>query len=171
MTLLSSALWALPAAAMTASQAECPSQLAPKDLGGLATDQIVKQADDTGDKQSTVEAFRAVIDSCTKREQITGAQVEPYAKYVIARIIYDEMAQRLTKLGVSPAMLNRVFGLGHGKLNPGPDEMTDAQFDALSVELAKQGIEFDRLPESVTGLIGGYVAISGELYRNADLIR
>ena len=171
MTLLSSALWALPAGAMTTSQAECPSQLAPKGLGGLATEQIVKQADDTGDKQSTVEAFRAVIDSCTKREQITGAQTEPYAKYVIARIIYDEMAQRLTKLGVSPAMLNRVFGLGQGKLNPGPDEMTDAQFDALSVELAKQGIEFDRLPESVTGLIGGYVAISGELYRNADLIR
>ena len=171
MILLSSALWALPAGAMTASQAECPSQLAPKGLGGLATDQIVKQADDTGDKQSTVEAFRAVIDSCTKREQITGAQTEPYAKYVVARIIYDDMAQRLTKLGVSPALLDRVFGLGQGKLNPGPDEMTDAQFDALSVELAKQGIEFDRLPESVTGLIGGYVAISGELYRNADLIR
>ena len=171
MTLLSGALLALPAAAMTVSQAECPNQLAPKDLGALATEQIINDAADTGNKQSTVEAFRAVIDSCVKREQITGAQVEPYAKYVIARIIYDDMAQRLTKLGVSPALLDRVFGLGQGKLNPGPDEMTDAQFDALSVELAKQGIEFDRLPESVTGLIGGYVAISGELYRNADLIR
>ena len=171
MILLSSALWALPAGAMTTSQAECPSQLAPKGLGGLATEQIVKQADDTGDKQSTTDAFRAVFESCIEREQITGAQTEPYAKYVVARIIYDDMAQRLTKLGVSPALLDRVFGLGQGKLNPGPDEMTDAQFDALSVELAKQGIEFDRLPESVTGLIGGYVAISGELYRNADLIR
>ena len=171
MTLLSSALWALPAAAMTASQAECPSQLAPKGLGGLATEQIVKQADDTSNEQSMAEALRAVVDSCTKREQITGAQTEPYAKYVIARIIYDEMAQRLTKLGVSPAMLNRVFDLGQGKPNPGPDEMTDAQFDALSVELAKQGLDFENLPEPLTGLIGGYVAISGELYRNADLIR
>ena len=169
--LLSSALLALPAAAMTASQAECPSQLAPTGLGGLATEQIINDTADTGDKQSTVEAFRAVIDSCTKREQITGAQVEPYAKYVIARIIYDEMAQRLTKLGVSPAMLNRVFGLGQGKLNPGPDEMTDAQFDALSGELAKQGMDFGHLPEPLTGLIGGYVGISGEMYRNADLIR
>ena len=171
MTLLSGALLALPAAAMTASQAECPSQLAPTGLGGLATEQIINDTADTGDKQSTVEAFRAVIDSCTKREQITGAQTEPYAKYVIARIIYDDMAQRLTKLGVSPALLDRVFGLGQGKLNPGPDEMTDAQFDALSGELAKQGMDFENLPEPLTGLIGGYVGISSEMYRNADLIR
>ena len=171
MTLLSSALLALPAAAMTVSQAECPNQLAPKDLGALATEQIINDAADTGDKQSTVEAFRAVIDSCVKREQITGAQVEPYAKYVIARIIYDEMALRLTKFGVAPAMLDRVFGLGQGKLNPDPDDLTDAQFDALSGELAKQGMDFGNLPEPLTGLIGGYVGISSEMYRNADLIR
>ena len=168
--LLSSALMASPAAVMTVSQAECPNQLAPTGLGALATDQIVNDADETNNKQSTVEAFRAVIESCVKREQITGAQLEPYAKYVIARIIYDEMALRLTKFGVAPAMLNRVFGLGQGKLNPTPDEMTDAQFDTLSGELAKQGMDFEHLPEPLTGLIGGYVGISSEMFRNADLI-
>ena len=168
--LLSSALMASPAAAMTVSQAECPNQLAPTGLGALATDQIVNDADETNNKQSTVEAFRAVIDSCVKREQITGAQLEPYAKYVIARIIYDEMALRLAKFGVAPAMLNRVFGLGQGKLNPAPDDLTDAQFDTLSGELAKQGMDFEHLPEPLTGLIGGYVGISSEMYRNADLI-
>ena len=49
------------------------------------------------------------------------------------------MAQRLTKLGVAPAMLNRVFGLGQGKLNQTSDELTVAQFDTLSDELAKRG--------------------------------
>ena len=77
LTLLSSALWALPAAAMTTSQAECPSQLAPKGLGGLATEQIINDAADTGDKQSTTDAFRTVFESCIEREQITGAQTEP----------------------------------------------------------------------------------------------
>ena len=77
LTLLSSALWALPAGAMTTSQAECPNQLAPKGLGGLATEQIINDAADTGDKQSTVEAFKAVVESCIEREQITGAQTEP----------------------------------------------------------------------------------------------
>ena len=170
MTLLSSALLALPAAAMTVSQAECPSQLAPKGLGALATDQIVSDAADMSSKQSTVDGFKAVVQSCLTREHITAQQTEPYAKYVIARIIYDDMAQRLTKLGISPAMLDRVFGLGQGKPNPTPDELTDAQFDTLSKELAKQGMDFGRLPDSLTGLIGGYVGISGEMYRNADLV-
>ena len=81
------------------------------------------------------------------------------------------MAQRLTKLGVAPAMLNRVFGLGQGKLNQTSDELTVAQFDTLSDELAKQGMDFENLPEPLTGLIGGYVGVSSAMYRNADLIR
>ena len=167
---LSLAGLALPAAAMTVSQAECPSQLAPKGLGALATDQIV--SDDAGSKkeQSTIDAFRMVVESCIKREHVTAQQTEPYAKYVISRIIYDDMAQRLTKLGVAPAMLDRVFGLGQGKLNPSPDDLTDAQFDTLSAELTKLGMDFDHLPDPVTALIGGYVGISAEMYRNADLV-
>ena len=168
--MLCGALWALPAAAMTGSQAECPSQLAPKGLGALATDQIVGDTPGATKEQSTVDAFRTVIESCSKRENITAAQYEPYAKYVISRIIYDDMAQRLTKLGVAPAMLDRVFGLGQGKLNPSPDDLTDAQFDTLSKELAKLGMDFEHLPEAVTALIGGYVGISAEMYRNADLV-
>ena len=161
---------ALPAAAMTVSQAECPNQLAPKGLGARATDQIVSDDSESTKEQSTIDAFKAVVQSCLKREHIIDDQTEPYAKYVIARIIYDDMAQRLTKLGVAPAMLDRVFGLGQGKLNPSPDDLTDAQFDTLSKELAKLGMDFEHLPDPVTALIGGYVGISAEMYRNADLV-
>lgn len=167
---LCSALWAFPAAAMTASQAECPVQLTPKDLGARAVEQVLNEPVDASQKQSVIEAFTVVADACLKREKVTGAQAEPYVRYVIARIMHDDMVRSLTAQGVSTAMIDRVFGLGAGKLNPSPDQLTDEQFAALDQELTKTGRDIKKMPKSMVGLIGAYVGVTGEMHRSADLV-
>lgn len=168
---LSGALWALPAAAMTASQAECPVQLASKDLGARAVDQVLNEPADASQKQPIIDAFSVVADACLKRENVTGAQADPYVRYVVARIMRDELVRVLTAQGVSTVMIDRVFGLGAGKPNPSSADLTDQQFAALDKELTKAGLDIKIMPQSVVGLIGAYIGVTGELYRNAELVR
>lgn len=168
---LSGSLWALPAAAMTASQADCPMQLAPKGLGARAVDQVLNEPADAGQKQPVIDALSAVADACLKREHVTGAQEEPYVRYVVARIMHDELVRSLAALGVSTAMIDRVFDLGVGKANPAPEKLTDQQFAALEQEMAKTGLDIKKMPESVIGLIGAYVGVTGEMHRSAELVR
>ena len=171
LTALSGALWAFPAAAMTATQAACPLELAPKDLGSRATAQIVNEPADAAQKQPVIDAFSAVVEACLKREHVTGPQAEPYIRYVIARIIHGEMARSLMALGVSSAMIDRVFDLGAGKRNPSPEQLTDEQFAALDREMNKTGMDLKKMPTSVLSLIGAYVGVTAEMHRSADLVR
>jgi hypothetical protein len=67
---------------------------------------------------------------------------------------------------VPTAILDRVFGLGPGLRNPVPDDITEDLFGNLVTELTKAGINLDSLPKDAMTMMGSYVAVTAEMYRD-----
>lgn len=159
-----------PAAAMTPGQAFCPAQLAPNSLGPMLTDEMMTFKEGQARNPAIAQGIKQVLDICMKREKVRADQEDDYTKYIIARIGHDDLARQLGKMKVPTAIIDRVFGIGPGKRNPTPDQISEDQFNTLVTELAAAGIKVDSLPENALTMMGAYVAVSGEMYRDMALI-
>ena len=167
---LGAALAALPAAAMTPGQAACPAQLAPKTLGPLLTQEMMNFKEGQAQNPAIAAGVKQVLDACIKREKIKPDQEDAYTKYVIARVSHDDLAGQLAAMKVPTAMLDRVFLLGPGLANPTPDQITEDRFATLIDELDKAGVSIDKLPANAMNMMGAYVAVTGEMYRDMALV-
>ncbi|MFM5916083.1 MAG: hypothetical protein ACKOOL_00960 [Novosphingobium sp.] len=156
---------------MTAGQANCPAQLAPKDLGAKLVYEMMNFKEGQDTDPALTSAIKKVNDACVAREKVPDSQQDLYARYVIARVSHDELVRRLSALKVPIPVLDRVFDIGPGRTNPEPDKVSEAMFNALVEELSKAGVDIDKLPDEGLGLMGAYVTVSGEMYRDQALIR
>ena len=64
-----------------------------------------------------------------------------------------------------------LFEIGPGKRNPTPDQVSEAQFNTLVTELSKAGISVDKLPDGALGMMGAYITVSSEMYRDQATMR
>ena len=165
------ALAAFPAAAMTAGQANCPAQVAPAGTGAKLVEEMMNYKEGQDTNPALTQAITEVNDTCVTREKVPAASQDTYTRYVIARLSYDELVRRFAAMKVPVAVLDRVFEIGPGKRNPTPDQVSEAQFNTLVEELQKVGISVDKLPEMALGMMGAYVTVSGEMYRDQAAIR
>lgn len=161
---------AVPAAAMTPGQANCPAQLAPKGLGARLVEEMLNFKEGQEADPSLTEAIKQVDDACVTREKVPAAQQDTYVRYVMARVSHDELARQLGAMNVPVAVIDRVFGIGPGQRNPAPDQVTEDQFNTLVAALEKAGVSIDKLPEPALGMMGAYVTVSGEMYRDQAAI-
>lgn len=157
---------AVPAAAMTPGQANCPAQLAPKELGPGLVDEMMNYVEGQETNPALTQSVKVVNDTCVAREKVQAADQDTYTRYVIARVSHDELVRQLTGAKVPIELLDRVFDIGPGRKNPGPDQISEAMFTALLDEMTKAGVDVDKLPERALGLMGAYVTVSGEMYRD-----
>jgi hypothetical protein len=167
---VAAAFVALPAAAMTPGQANCPAQLAPKDLGAMLVNEMVNFKEGQEANQALSMAIKQVNDACITREKVPADQQDTYTRYVIARVSHDELVRQLTGFKVPLSVVDRVFDIGPGRTNPAPDKVTEAMFTTLVDELGKAGVSLDKLPEPALGMMGAYVTVAGEMYRDQALV-
>jgi hypothetical protein len=160
-----------PASAMTPRQAACPVHLAPKTLGPVLVQQMSDYKEGQPDNPETTKALVAIVDACMKREKVAADQEDAYTKFVIARISRDELVRQFGTMGVPITVLDRVFGLGPGLANPTPDQITEDQFNTLMAELTRAGVKVDTLPKPALSMMGSYVAVTSEMYRDMALVR
>jgi len=168
---LAAGLAGQPAAAMTAGQAACPVQLAPKTLGPVLVQEMLNYKEGQPGNPETSKALSALVDTCIKREKVAADQEDAYTKFAIARVSHDELASQLGAMGVPTAVLDRVFALGPGLANPTPDQVSEDQFNTLVSELTKAGVKVEALPKPALSMMGSYVAVTGEMYRDMVLVR
>lgn len=162
---------ALPAAAMTPGQSNCPAQVAPANVGAMLVEEMLTYKEGQETNVPLTEAIKQVNDTCVRREKVSVAQQDNYTRYVIARLSHDELARQFVTMKVPVAVLERVFEIGPGRRNPTPDQVTEAQFNTLVVELDKVGVAVDKLPERALGMMGAYVTVASEMYRDQALVR
>jgi hypothetical protein len=86
MAAVSAAFIAVPAAAMTPGQANCPAQLAPKNLGAMLVNEMMNFKEGQEVNEAMTKAIKQVNDACVAREKVPADQQEAYARYVIARV-------------------------------------------------------------------------------------
>ena len=171
LAILAAGMAAQPAAAMTAGQANCPVELAPKTLGPMLIQEMLTYKEGQVKNRAIVDVVMQVLTACLKREKVSAAHTDAYTKYVISRISHDELARQLGAMNVPTAMLDRAFGLGPGLANPRPDQITDDQYNTLVPELNKAGVKFESLPQNAANMMGAYVAVTGEMYRGMAVVR
>ena len=159
------------AAAMTPGQASCPVQLAPKTLGPALVQEMLAYKEGQPGNPETAKALSTVVDVCIKREKVASEQEDAYTKYVISRVSHDELARQFGTMTIPTAVLDRVFGLGPGLANPTPDQITEDQFNVLVSDLTKAGVKIDTLPKVTMTMMGSYVAVTGEMYRDMAAVR
>ena len=162
---------ALPAAAMTPGQANCPARVAPGDLGAKLVNEMMTYQDGKKTNAALTQAIEQVNDACVAREKVPGAQQDTYTRYIIAKLSHDELVRQFAGMKVPVAVLERVFEIGPGKRNPMPDQVTEAQFNTLVTELSKAGVSVDKLPDGALGMMGVYITVSSEMYRDQAMIR
>ena len=170
MAAVSAAFIAMPAAAMTPGQANCPAQLAPKNLGAMLVNEMMNFKEGQEVNEAMTKAIKQVNDACVAREKVPADQQDAYARYVIARVSYDELVRQLTGFKVPLSIVDRVFDIGPGRANPTPDKVTESQFTTLVDELGKAGVSLDKLPDPALGMMGAYLTVSGEMYRDQALV-
>lgn len=165
------ALFAAPAAAMTAGQASCPVEKAPSGLAAKLVEETltIREGQEADPVLST--ALLQIDSVCAAREKVPTEQQDDYTKYIIARLKHDEMARQLAAMKVPVAVLESVFDIGPGKRNPTPQQVTEAQFNIMVAELAKDGVSIDQLPDRALGMMGAYVTVTGDMYRAQAAIR
>lgn len=167
---LSASLIALPAVAMTPGQTNCPAQIAPKDLGAMLVNEMMNYKEGQETNPALTTAIKQVNDACVAREKVPADQQDTYARFVIARVSHDELVRQLTTFKVPISIVDKVFDIGPGRANPTPDKVTEAMFTTLVDELGKAGVSLDKLPEPALGMMGAYVTVSGEMYRDQALV-
>ena len=165
------AIAALPAAAMTPGQANCPARVAPSDLGAKLVNEMMTYQEGQETNAALTQAIKQVNDTCVAREKVPAAQQDTYTRYIIARISHDELLRQFAGMKVPVAVLERVFEIGPGKRNPAPDQVTEAQFNTLVAELSKAGVSVEKLPDGALGMMGAYITVSSEMYRDQAMMR
>ena len=167
---LTASVAAHPAAAMTPGQAACPGQLAAKTLGPMLAKEMMEYKAGQAQNPAIAQAVKQVLDICIKREKVSADQEDAYTTYIISRVSHDDLSRQLGAMKVPTVIIDRVFGLGLGLRNPTPDQITEDQFNALVKELASAGVKIDSLPEDAMTMMGAYVAVTGEMYRDMALV-
>ena len=156
---------------MTPGQIACPSQVAPKNLGPLLTQEMVNYQDGQAVNPEITNGVKQVLDVCVKREHVAADQEDAYTKYIIARISHDDLSRQLATMKVPTAILDRVFDLGPGLHNPTPDEITEEKYNSVANELTNAGVNMEALPKDALTMMGSYVAVTGEMYRDMAAVR
>jgi len=127
--------------------------------------------EDEPNNPETAKAITQILDICAKREKVSPDQVDTYTRYIISRLSHDELVRQFGVMAVPTTILDRVFGLGPGLANPTPDKITEDQFSSLEAELTKVGIKVEALPQHAATMMGSYVAVTGEMYRDMAAVR
>ncbi len=145
---------ALPATAMTPGQANCPVRLAPKDLGARLVQEVLNYKEGQDTDPNLTEAIKHLEDVCVQREKVPAAQQDVYIRYVMARLSHDELVRQLGAMKVPVTVIDSIFGIGPGRQNPSPDQVTEDQFNALVSALEKAGVSIEKLPDQALGMMG-----------------
>ncbi len=158
---------ALPAAAMTPGQADCPVALAPAGLAAATADSLLNYSDDKGLDPKVEAALDKLVKACIARERVTADKQEAYTNYVMSALVVSEMKGRLAARSVSVTVIDNAFDIGPGRSNPQSKDLDKAAFAEIVDKMRAGGVDINTLSDAALNDISTYVATASSMYRLA----
>ena len=161
---------ALPAAAMTPGQASCPTDLAPAGLAAMAAQAVLSFDEAVGIDPKLDATLDKLTKACIAREQVAAAKQEDYSRYVMSRLIYSDVKQRLEAQSVSTKVIEDAFDIGPGRRNPRSADLDKEAFGKIMRKMKDGGVDVTKLPDQTLNDISTYVVTAADMYRLAGTI-
>ena len=151
----------LAAVARDQQQLDCPVAGVP---AGLASGMVDKLFVTTQPAPEMFAALREGVARCADRFSISQDLRQEYFTYALARLIREELAERIARAGVPAGAVDKVADFGPGRSNPVITAMSDEQGEKLVVAVAATGVDVTKLTEATWNLVGGYIGAASQQY-------
>ena len=159
---------ALPAAAMTPGEASCPTDLAPAGLAAMAANAVLNFDEAVGIDPKLDAALDKLTKACIAREHIAAAKQDDYVRYVMSRLIYSVVKQRLEAQSISTKVIEDAFDIGRGRRNPKSADLDKEAFTKIMLKMKAGGVDVTQLSDQTLNDISTYIVTAADMYRFAD---
>lgn len=127
-----------------------------------------------GDEASRDVLFKqlaTIADDCVKRHGIDAEQKSAYFDYSLARISRDWLIGDISKLNLSPAVVDKALDFGPDGANPDlSSDMSEDQIMTIVQAYIENGVDIEKVDSTVWEKVGAYAAATSIYWNKRKLL-
>ncbi|WP_225206889.1 hypothetical protein [Novosphingobium huizhouense] len=140
----------------------CAVKAAPAGLDAQVADVIVMQ--DPARGKPTLDALRAVVESCARDQFLNDKQTDAYFDYTLGRMGRDVLDARLAAIGIRVALIDEALDIGPGRANNPAEKVTQGDLNRITAALREAGTDPAAIDADGWRLVTAWIAATATMF-------